>query len=504
MTGVATSEWRWPTAGALLAGLLTYLTTATGIALAGFLGALQVGVLVGIVVGLVSPSLRVALAASAAALVAGVVILPPWFQAGQPLTLAVLLGVGIAAAAGSRAIVASGQLRQGMLVAVALALLIGSVWLVATSVAATPTARDGGLTPLQVLATRPVAGQQWTDSEYYRAIVWRMRDGEPFLAALRASYHDNARWGTDPTSALGVRPPLLFELWKSLPTPWAASALWVLLGIVSVAMAVSPAALGDAVPSALGVAGAAGLASYALGFALVPTLLFLSEIWTGVVAVVVLALFATARRPGAARGWMIAAAATALVATFARELMVFLLVAGILAAFFAPRERRTFDLAVWGGSLAIALAAFAVHYSAARRIVTPIASVGFAWAAHGGVRNLLSGLTSATWSTGGSWVPITIALLGIAGAAALPDRQYRAFALAAVCMPLVGFLFVGTDAVLRGSGVAFNYWGAIVVPALFVLAPASLGWIPGMRPASAVPASTHDLTGSNGSPAVTD
>jgi len=487
----------------VLAGLLTYLAAATGMALAGFLGALQVGLLVGIVVGLVSPSVRVSLAAVVVSLGVGVVVSPPWFQEGQPLTLAVLLVVALAVAAGARVVVDGGQLRPSMLVGVGLLVAAGCLLLVASGIASSPSDKYDGRTELQELARRPVAGQLWGDSEFYRAVVWHLRDGEPFLTAFRSAYHENGRWNRDPDSMLGVRTPLIYEFWRVLPGEWPVTALWVLLGLTCAAMLLSPVVISGAVPPALSIASATGLAAYVFGFAVMPTTLFLSEIWTGVVGVFVFALFARARREGASRWWMVSAAAVACLAAFARELMVFLLVAGLLAAFFAPRERRRFDMAAWALPLLIALGAWVVHLMAARAIITPVASVGFAWAKHGGIGNLLSGLTSSTWFVGSTWVPITIALLGIAGAAALPDRQYRAFALAAVCMPLVGFLFVGTDAVLRGSGIAFNYWGAIVVPALFVLAPASLGWIPGMRArgaASLAPGSNTESTAA----AVTD
>jgi hypothetical protein len=483
VTSATTPSRTWHVLGAPLAGLLAYLTLASGVALAGYLGALQIGVLVGIVVGLTSPSWRLAAGAAAAALVVGAVVSPPWFDSGQPLTLVVMALAGIALAAGARAAVDSGQLRAQVVVGFALLVLVGSVWLVASSIVSVPTARDQGRTPLQELARRPVAGEQWSDSEFYRAVVWRMRDGEPFLSAFRAAYHDNGRWKSDPNSMLGVRTPVIFEFWSLLPGQWAVTAFWTLLGLTSIAMLASPLLISRAVSPVLSVAGAAGLASYVLGFALSPTLLFLSEIWTGVIAVLVFALLALAMRPGAARGWTLAAVALAFVAAISRELMVFLMVAGLIAALFAPKGRRGFDLAAWGTAFVAFFALWAAHLSQARHIVTAIKSVGFAWTAHGGVGNLLSGLTSSTWSVGTSWVPIMLAVLGILGALAQPDRQFRAFATAAVVMPLIGFLFVGTDAVLRGSGIAFNYWGAIVVPVLFVLAPASLAWIPGMRPA---------------------
>lgn len=472
--------WTWRTLGVVLSVALTYLTMGTGVALAGVLGALQVGLLTGIVAGLLSPSWRVALVGGAAGLFLGVAVSPPWFYQGDQMTILVLFAVALALAAGVQLAVSSGQLRSSVLVALALAVLIGGVWLVATSIAALPHERDQGRTVLQELARRPVAGQSWDDSEFYRAVVWKMRDGVPFMEAFRSSYNDNGRWRINPTSMLGVRMPMIFEFWKVLPG-WPQSALWALLILGSVAMVVAPLVVSRAVPPALGIAGAGGVAAYLLGYALMPSLLFLSEIWAGVFAVFVLAAFALSQRAGDRRGWMVTAAALAFLAAITRELMVFLLIAGVVAAWFGPASRRRFDLAVWAAPLLAFGAIWAVHLSVARHVVTTVKAVGFAWLAHGGIGNLMSGLVSSTWSVGSSWIPVGLAILGIVGAFVQPDKQFRVFAVAVVVMPLIGFVFVGTDAVLGATGVAYNYWGAIVMPALFVLAPASLVFVPGMR-----------------------
>lgn len=475
-----TSILSWRMLGVALAVALTYLTLASGVALAGLLGALQVGALAGVAGGLVAPSWRVAILAAAAGLLVGVAVSPPWFNQGQPITIVVMFLVGVSVAAGVQAVVSSGQLRASVIVAFALALLVAGVWLVATSIAQVPHQRDQGRTVLQELARRPVAGQRWDDSEFYRAVVWKMREGTPFLEAFRAAYRENSRWRSDPTSVLGVRPALMFEFWKALPG-WPQDALWSLVALGSVAMMAAPIVVSRSVSPGLGIAGAGGLAAYLLGYALIPSLLFLSEIWTGVLAVLVLAAYRMSQENGDGRAWMASAAAVALLAALTRELMVFLLIAGIAAAWFGPAERRRFDLAVWAAAFVVFCGVWGAHLLAARSIVTAVAGTGFVWFAHGGLGNLVSGMVSSTWSVGNSWVPVVLALLGLVGAFAQADRQFRVFALAALVMPLIGFVFVGTDAVLGATGVAYNYWGAIVMPSLFVLAPASLALVPGMR-----------------------
>lgn len=489
MSEPARAKWGWPLVGALLAALLTYATTASSLALSGYLGALQIGFLVGVVAGLIAPSLWVAVGAAGAALAIGVVVVPPWFYQGQPLTLVVLFVVAMGVAAGARAVVDSGQLRESVIVALALVVVTGSMLLVASSVVVLPNKGYQGRSILQEISLRPVAGEGWSDGQFYRAVVWKMREGQSFYDAFRAAHRENGRWLRDPVSVLGVRPPLLFELWKSLPG-WPGSALWSLLVLGGVAMLCAPIAVARTLKPAAAIAGAAGLGAYVLGYALTPSLLFLSEIWTGLLGVLVIAAFALSQREEAGKVWMVTAAGIALLAAVTRELMVFMLLAGLLASWFGPRSLRRFNTTVWGVALAVFAGLWAVHLSIARRIVTPVASVAFVWFQHGGLQNLLSGIVSSTSMIGDVWLPIALTVLGVAGALAQKDKQFRIFAVAVVCLPLVGFLFAGTDAAVKeagGTSSAYNYWGGIVMPAVIVMAPAALAWIPGMRASVAVP-----------------
>jgi hypothetical protein len=244
-------------------------------------------------------------------------------------------------------------------------------------------------------------------------------------------------------------------------------------------MAAAPFVVSKAVPPALGIVGATALAAYMLGYALVPTLLFLSEIWAGIIAVLVLAAFAQVRDEGDQRRWMILAAALALLAAMTRELMVFLLVAGVIASVFGPKHQRRFSTILWSGTLLAFFAYWGVSAFLARAIITPIPGGGFVWLAHGGLANLRSGIIASTWNIGGKWIPILLAVLGVAGAFAQPEKRYRIFAVAVVLMPLVGFLFAGSDAVGGGPArLPFNYWGGIVGGARGARGPPAQSWCP--------------------------
>lgn len=480
------NETIWRITGAALGAALVYFAMAVGLAVGGVVDVVLVGLFAGIVAGALSPSLVGATISSVVPLAAGVLVLPPWLGRDNPLLLVMLVIVGTAVAVVVHLLSTMGLAGMIPLTAVALAALIASTVFVASTVVRTPQP-DTGLTKLQGLEVQPVAGQTMDDGEFYRAVVWKMRRGAGYLDAFRSAYQENARWkGEAPHSVLGVRTPVLFEIWAKAPGG-PHGPFWLLFSIALLGMAAAPVVIHRAVPPVLGVAGAASLIVYVFGYAFTPGLLFLSEIWAGVAAVLVFAAFSLAQREGAGRGWMVAAALIATVAALTRELMVFLLIAGLLAAFLGPKARRRFDVTVWATALASFAIAWGLLLMSARRIVTPIAGKGFEWIQNGGLDNLYSGIISSTGGFGTTWIPVALAVCAILGALAQPDRQFRVFATAAIVMPFVGFLFVGTDATVYGTNIPYNYWGGIVMPAVVVMAPAALAWIPGMRADSSVP-----------------
>jgi len=480
-------------AGAFAGTLLVYFAMATGLAVGGVADTVLLGFFAGIVAGALSPSLAGAVVSSTGALVAGVLVLPTWFGQDNPLLLVMIVILGTAVAVVVHLLASMGFAGMVPVTVLATVALLGSALFVASTIVSTPLP-DTGTTKLQPLEVRPVAGQPMDDGEFYRAVVWKMRQGTRYLDAFREGYQENARWkGEAPHSLLGVRTPVLFELWAKLPGGPHAP-FWLLLALALTAMVAAPVVIHRAVPPILGVAGGAALVVYVFGYAFTPGLLFLSEIWAGVVAVLSFAAFAAAQRERAGRGWMVAAASIATVAAITRELMVFLLIAGVLAALLGPKERRRFDVTVWAAAFVVFAAAWAAHLAAARRIVTPIAGRGFEWVQNGGLDNVYSGVISSTGGFGTTWIPVALAVLGVLGALAQPDRQFRVFATAAIVMPFVGFLFVGTDATVYGTDIPYNYWGGIVMPAAIVMAPAALAWIPGMRTDTPVPTSEDGET----------
>ena len=129
----------WAEIGALLAALLAYATAHGGLFFAGYAPAIQTGILVGLVVSLAaSTPARAALIAAVAGVVGPILEMPlleksytgSAFAAGSlAVTIAAVAGVGALVAFGVGWAVDRKMLRAGAVVALGAVLLIGNLWL---------------------------------------------------------------------------------------------------------------------------------------------------------------------------------------------------------------------------------------------------------------------------------------------------------------------------------------------------------------------------------------
>jgi hypothetical protein len=154
--------------------------------------------------------------------------------------------------------------------------------------------------------------------------------------------------------------------------------------------------------------------------------------------------------------------------------MVFVPVAGIAAAALAAKGRRAFDLSAWGAALVTCAAVLGTHAYLARQIVTPTQGLD-KWLGLGSLENVALGIANgARYISAEQWLLVTLGLLGVAGAATLRHRQYRVLAVIATASPLLFFLAAWNKAIDVATGKPVNYWGSIVTPLLFALAPSAL------------------------------
>jgi hypothetical protein len=159
-----------------------------------------------------------------------------------------------------------------------------------------------------------------------------------------------------------------------------------------------------------------------------------------------------------------------------RELMLFLPVAGLVAAALLPAERRRDALIVWGTALVASVAVLGAHAAAADRIVTATRDAAAWLSMRGGVANIVAGLRHATrFMSASEMIVLVVSACGVVGAFLQKERAYRAFLLVSIALPFTLFLMSWNGAVDELTQKPVNYWGAIVAPLVFALVPGVLG-----------------------------
>jgi len=273
---------------------------------------------------------------------------------------------------------------------------------------------------------------------------------------------------------IAVRQPSLITFWTLLPGD-GRSIAWALTALASIAC-VAALSVGRTLGSdASGVAGAAVVGAYFAHFTTLPVVTWF-EPWGGALALVCVALYLQASRAEGRRrvAFMVGAAAVAALASVVRELMLFLPLVGLGVAFFAPRAEKRLQIAAWGGSLVVAVAALGAHAAAAGRVVVARGDLG-TWVGRGGIDPLLSALSTGTrFFAGPEVMPLALGALGIVAAVSLLAGRERLFVVACAVLPLALFLFAWNGAIDVATGKAVNYWGAIVAPLLFAAGPSAI------------------------------
>ncbi len=505
--------WRLVTAA--LAGLLTYLCSAGGLFLQAPVA--FVSVLVGIVVGLVAAGPLEAAFAAAVGALAGVLAMPGFYMdprmvIGQPPIWSLAFGAATVAGAATAAASVSwargrlrGRARAGLARRADIALVAGAVlvcvygmWSTALTIARMPVpgAVRGGMSLVQQLDARPVTGTVMSDDEFFRDVVWRMRElREPYYDAYRTAYRENARWGSDPVFFLSYRLPASY--WLLAATPGGGMGMVVealLFATVGVAASVFVAARRVRLP--LAVIASAAVASYFL-FLCIQTTVVYAEPRAVALALAAMACAGMADRSARPRAWTVAAVALAVAAALFRELVAFVLVAGLAAAFFAGARRRRFEVAAWGVGLGLVGAALVAHYVAVGGRVA-VGGGGFGRYLGLSPGNVVAAIRYGTWYLGGEgWPAFVLAGLGLLGASMAPGRRERVFAFLAVALPLLGFL-VFHDAGVDEKGVQMNYWGILVDPLLYALVPWALALLPGAARGPVARADDGESAGAEG------
>jgi hypothetical protein len=429
----------------------------------------QAALIAGALAGLVALSMPVAAIAAAAGTMVANLVVPPWSFEPIASNVAVAVFVAVAAGVGTSWVRMNRPNAQRAMRVAVVALIVGNL-LLAVALAWGPAGIG------EFLSNQPQANTKHTDGEFYLDVYYLMQQGRGYYEAFAEGYLRNARWASLPFSVLSVRPPTLIAVWVALPGAPASFAV-LFLAVAALAVATAPMISAPRAGPAVSLLASVCVAAYVLSIAVSHTFTY-QEAWAGLLLLLAFVAYSRALRSERRLSWMIAAGATCVLAFMVRELAAVGVIGGFAAAWLAPAEKRRAETLVWGAAAAICTAFWLAHAARAGQIVVArqTAELWFDW---GGVDNLFA---SATWNSIGfganRWVAFALAVMGAAGAAGLADRQHRLFALLVGTLPLVAFLFVGTNATLSGGELA-GPWGGIVLPSLLALAPCTLAWLPG-------------------------
>lgn len=484
------SSRRWLQDGlAFISAFITALAVSRAIFF--YVPSVQNALVVGVAAGLVARArTSAALVAFAASALASLLIVPHELAALG----GVAHGAALAGIAAGAALVAAGArwattLRREMRVWAS----VGVVALLAANLAVTTLALDatplapGAQSAAVSLAQVPPAGTALNDNAFYQRVLGLMSGGEGYYAAFRQAYHENARWASDPSSSLSYRLPTLFWFWTALPAkPWSVFVAWVALAAAGIAAAAWLCSM--RVPLPFAIPAAAGLASYFLLLGTTNAILA-TETWSAPLGVIAVALAVASYRRQRWLGWVVAAVAVSLLAALVRELMAYLLVAGLAAAFVSRREQRRARVAAWAVGLLGFFGLYALH---AVRVAGALSHQrGAGYYLQGGLRYTYDAFTWASGYLGGPWLLIAFGMLAVLGAAFASSRAERVLLSIAAVAPVASFLVIGTGAV-SDTGVPVNYWAPIVVPVLIALAPWAAAAVPGVTVISETPRAARE------------
>ena len=467
---------------AFLASFLTVVCVCGGLMMWAWW--LQAGLIAGVVAGLIASS--VPSAAIVAGLGAGVgLALGPvkaTFFVPKPaerveFTLVAIL-VAFVVGAGIAYLVRRVPAAARVITWLAIAVVVANLWATTLVINRQPTFNPMTQTLVpslnEQLQGNIPPGYEDSDHVLYLHVYESVRAGQPYYQSFR-KYFIQWSGGRTPNTVLNIRVPIVTYLWAALPGP-----LWIVilfLALASLAVFSIPWLISGWVKLPLAIPAAAAGCTYFLYFTR-QLLVLTTELWAVIPAMLALAALAASLRSRHWRALTILAVHLAVLALVTRETLGFVPVAGLLSAVAVRGEQRRFRIVSWLVGLAAAAALLGAHYWVARSVVDSASKYqGFA---HGGFPKVLEALTFGTdhFLLGG-WLALTLAVLGLLGAALMPDLRLRIFALTATVAPLVSFLFVSNAALDTRTGTTFNYWGVAVVPLIYMCIPFVFGLLPG-------------------------
>ncbi len=447
---------------------------------------LQVGVFVGIVSGLIIATPAVASSVAAGVSTLGLITMPAPALPFESLGPVELLMAPVAAGVVGWGVPVLGGLRPWVgraAVAVALAMVIINLW--ATTIAWDAVSLDDPSLPNRFPSlVEQLRGADLgirDDPSSYIATHQRMRQGMSFYDAFLIS-HREWKPGENPSEVWGFRQPHLYWFWAVLP--WNGWGIILGLLVASTGALVGTYAFGaHIVKPPLALPAVAAVAAQML-HATTDRQVVMAESWAVCFILMAMGAYAMSQRTDGIKAhlWTVAMVWLVLTASLTRVLAVPLLIAGVLASLYAKRGILYLAPRILG------LGVFIVAYGAHALAVVDVLSHGDTSLAPGGWSNVMSGLTFGTRFFGGaSWLPLVLSLAGLVALYLIPDKELRLFvALPVTALVLSWFVYSNQAESVFTPGVIENYWGKLVVPALYACLPVLYVLVPGMARARPV------------------
>ena len=445
---------------AAFGGLLASLACARAYPYALPISAALAGMVPGVAVGVIERGRNRASVVAALATV-------PFLFAGA------FAGIPVAAAVawGTRAIVETrGRGARDYVLVVALAFVLMSGVGFGVYSALQPDPNLGGATLARWLQQKPDLSKRAGDNELFLRVYQLQKKGAGYYEALFTSLQEwHPERPTDRRGAVNFRLPLPYVVWAAVPLSPLATLTGGLLLLGAIA-AVFAFALGRSLgPPGLALASASWVMAWFASNAGTANVVMV-EMWAGGLIVCSLAAWGLHRARSGDRIWLAASVVAGLMAALTRELAVFVLLAGLIAAVVGDRSdhRRTWP--GWAAGLAVFAAAYWMHTAAVGGgLVSPRTGASF-W-----LQGSILERMWVTWTWGDYFLPAAAAALpfvaiAVASAFVVRDRSLRAFAVAGVAIPTLALGFVG--GVSTGM-TPLGYWAALTAPALWSLLPAA-------------------------------
>lgn len=468
----------WRVFAAFSAACLYVVAASGGLVHAGVW--LQLGVATALVVGLMVDRPAMAAAVAAAAAASGLLMSPTSpLSVSAPWPVIAVAGAAVVAAVIApfvRPLARMGAWVPWALVVLLVAIPVGNLWydtLTLNSMATMDPATQRVDPSLNEQLEGAVAVELlYRDDALFRQVSLDVAAGRPYYTSFAERF---AEWsgGRAPSSVTNIRFPLIYAVWGRLP---GTSIVLAFLSLVTISSVAAVVALCRFVRPPVAAVSAVVLCAYAFTFS-VQLVVFTPEMWASCLVIIALALLVWV--PGREDGmrFEIAAAVLAVIAVLVREVVVFVPLAGLVAASVERGPRTRARVTVWAVALAVAAAALAVHYYLAAAVVDP--SSTYQQFRVGGLANAARAVVYATAFLGdGGLLVWILAVAGLVGVLLVPDTRIRAFLAVFIGGTFAAFLFVQNTGQNAVDDSALNYWGAAVTPLLFACAPLALSLVP--------------------------